>query len=579
MKVLIVGATGLIGSAISSRLLAEGHEVVAGARNPPRSRPSLQGIRLDLGALSKPEDWRRLLAGVDAVVNCAGVLQDGPGESTVTVHSFGPAILFEACERFGVRRVIHFSAVGVDRETPTAFSETKRDGDAAFAARDLDWIILRPSVVIGRAAYGGSALLRGLAALPILPVMPGTAPIQAVHLDDVVDTVLVFLKPDAPVRHTVELVGPRAYRFEELVDVYRRWMRWPPARAARVPEWLATMVYRLGDAVARLGWKPPVRTTAQREMIRGAVGDASSLTKLSGITPRNVEKMLEAEPASVQERWFARLYLLKPLVFTIFPLFWIATGIISLGPGRERGVQLVMEGGASETIALLADSLRRQRRHRDRPPDRISPHRAAWALCSVRNFHCVRDHRHNPCAVALVRSVGAHAQNWPRDGLQFGCAGDPGRPLVAYFILKFLHIIGASVLLGTGAGIAFFMLLAHLTRKPIVIAGVARIVVIADFVFTATAVVAQPITGLLLVRSVGYSLTDAWILWSIILYVITGLFWLPVVWMQIRLRDLAHEAAITASELPPTYHRLFWCWFAFGFPAFAAVVIIFWLMI
>ena len=150
---------------------------------------------------------------------------------------------------------------------------------------------------------------------------------------------------------------------------------------------------------------------------------------------------------------------------------------------------------------------------------------------------------------------------------------------MAYFVLKFLHIIGASVLLGTGAGIAFFMLLAHLTRKPAVIAGVARIVVIADFVFTATAVVAQPITGLLLVRSVGYSLTDAWIVWSLILYVITGLFWLPVVWMQIRLRDLASAAAGTASELPPAYHRLFWWWFAFGFPAFGAVVTIFWLMI
>jgi uncharacterized membrane protein len=150
---------------------------------------------------------------------------------------------------------------------------------------------------------------------------------------------------------------------------------------------------------------------------------------------------------------------------------------------------------------------------------------------------------------------------------------------MAYFFLKFLHIIGASVLLGTGAGIAFFMLSAHLTRNPVVVAGVARIVVIADFVFTATAVVAQPITGLLLVRSVGYSLMDAWIVWSLVLYVITGLFWLPVVWMQMRLRDLASEAAGTGSELPRAYHRLFWWWFAFGFPAFGAVVAIFWLMI
>jgi uncharacterized membrane protein len=148
-----------------------------------------------------------------------------------------------------------------------------------------------------------------------------------------------------------------------------------------------------------------------------------------------------------------------------------------------------------------------------------------------------------------------------------------------YFILKFLHAIGASVLLGTGAGIAFFMLLAHLDGRPAVVAGVARIVVIADFVFTATAVIAQPITGVLLVRNVGYSLFDAWIFWSIILYLVTGAFWLPVVWMQMRLRDLAATAARENTALPAQYHRLFWSWFAFGFPAFGAVIAIFWLMI
>jgi uncharacterized membrane protein len=148
-----------------------------------------------------------------------------------------------------------------------------------------------------------------------------------------------------------------------------------------------------------------------------------------------------------------------------------------------------------------------------------------------------------------------------------------------YFGLKFLHIIGAAVLLGTGAGIAFFMLMAHLGKSPAVIAGVSGIVVIADFIFTATAVVAQPVTGVLLARTVGYSLSEGWIVWSIILYLITGGFWLPVVWMQMRMRDLAAQAVKDGSPLPPAYHSLFWLWFAFGFPAFAAVIAIFWLMI
>jgi uncharacterized membrane protein len=151
--------------------------------------------------------------------------------------------------------------------------------------------------------------------------------------------------------------------------------------------------------------------------------------------------------------------------------------------------------------------------------------------------------------------------------------------ITAYFVLKFLHVIGATVLLGTGAGIAFFMLLAHRTGDAQVVAGVARIVVIADYLFTATAVVAQPITGWLLAREVGYSLSEGWIALSLILYVVTGLFWLPVVWMQSQMRNLAIAAASAGEVLPPAYHKLFRTWFAFGFPAFAAVLGILWLMI
>lgn len=148
-----------------------------------------------------------------------------------------------------------------------------------------------------------------------------------------------------------------------------------------------------------------------------------------------------------------------------------------------------------------------------------------------------------------------------------------------YFALKYLHVLGAAVLLGTGAGIAFFMVMAHLTRDSAIVAAVARIVVVADFLFTATAVVMQPITGVLLAREAGHALTDGWIVLSLALYLVTGAFWLPVVWMQMRMRDLARAAAAEGAPLPPRYHRLFWTWFVFGFPAFAAVMAIYWLML
>ena len=151
--------------------------------------------------------------------------------------------------------------------------------------------------------------------------------------------------------------------------------------------------------------------------------------------------------------------------------------------------------------------------------------------------------------------------------------------MTAQLLLKYLHLIGAAVLLGTGAGIAFFLLLAHRTNDAALVAGVARIVVVADLLFTATAVAAQPITGVLLAWQMGYSLWEGWIVLSIALYLFTGAFWLPVVWMQMRMRDLATAAAREARPLPEEYHRLFRTWFAFGFPAFGAVLVIFWLML
>jgi uncharacterized membrane protein len=151
--------------------------------------------------------------------------------------------------------------------------------------------------------------------------------------------------------------------------------------------------------------------------------------------------------------------------------------------------------------------------------------------------------------------------------------------MTEYILLKYLHVIGATVLLGTGAGIAFFLFMAHRTADPAIVAATTRIVVVADFLFTATAVVTQPITGWLLARHVGYPLTEGWIVTSILLYLATGAFWLPVVWMQMKMRDLAIDAAAAGAPLPAAYHRLYRLWFAFGFPAFASVLAIFWLMI
>jgi uncharacterized membrane protein len=148
-----------------------------------------------------------------------------------------------------------------------------------------------------------------------------------------------------------------------------------------------------------------------------------------------------------------------------------------------------------------------------------------------------------------------------------------------YLLTKWLHILSSTVLFGTGAGIAFFFIRAKRTGEPKIIAAVGREVVSADIVFTATAVVLQPVTGVALARMAGYPLTAPWLLLSIALYGLVGCCWLPVVWLQIRMRDLAIEAATHDLRLPVAYQPYYNLWFTLGYPAFIGVMLIFYLMV
>ncbi len=151
--------------------------------------------------------------------------------------------------------------------------------------------------------------------------------------------------------------------------------------------------------------------------------------------------------------------------------------------------------------------------------------------------------------------------------------------MTIYFVIKYLHVLGAIVILGTGAGIAFFMLMAHLSEDAGFIARTSGVVVVADTFFTLSAVIAQPITGMELMIVSSTSITEHWILASLALYVIAGLFWIPVVFMQVEMRDLARVAAEKGTPLPPRYFSLFRRWFIFGVPGFGSVMAILWLMI
>ncbi|WBQ19406.1 SDR family oxidoreductase [Sphingobium yanoikuyae] len=357
----MLGASGFIGVPLLVRLKQEGYFVTGVVRDPNAVArlPLDRCIRLDLRTATSPENWFDALSGVDAVINCAGVLQDGARDSTSAVHVTAPAALYEACERLGIFRVIHFSALNADQDAVSEFSESKGQIERILGASKLDWVILRPSVVVGRNAYGGSALFRGLASLPISLRLPQAGRVSLVQLDDVTETVIRLLRPNSGGHIAIDLAGPRPLAFDEIVARYRAWLGWQPARLLPVSSMAMRVGSKLGDLAGYMGWRPPMRSTGMKEMSRGAEGEPAAWNRVTAIAPRSLERTLAADPASVQERWFARLYFLRPLAIVVFALFWVMTGVISLTIGWDIGLSYMQESGAAQLSepSVLAGAL------------------------------------------------------------------------------------------------------------------------------------------------------------------------------------------------------------------------------
>ncbi len=357
MRVLVTGAYGLIGSTVLARLHREGHQLIGAGRALDTARrrfPYAQWVEADFTRLATVEAWRPLLADIDAVVNCVGVLQDGAGDDVTRVQVVGTVALFNACAVTGIRRIVHVSAIGAAADAPTPFIRTKAQADSHLASLDLDWTILRPALVLAPAAYGGNAMLRGLAAFPLVtPVAGAESPMQVVSVDDIAETVALCLRAGAPAKATWDLAHPQVHRFGDIVVALRQWHGFAPRPLLNIPPMVHPIIAMFGEIIALLGWRTPARWTALAQLKVGAVGDPSGWMSATGIEPRSLDATLAERPASVQDRWFARLYLLKPLAIFSLALFWILTGAIALGPGYSAAVAQMAGAGASTSIAEL----------------------------------------------------------------------------------------------------------------------------------------------------------------------------------------------------------------------------------
>ena len=335
-KILVLGASGLIGRFVTDDLRARGFQVVGIARRFASSQKQ-NPLDLEMPVVSMDSASLSRLIGdhdIEIVVNCLGVLQDGPGSDTRDVHrGFVERLLRAIGDSGRVIRLIHVSIPGLANDDRTAFSRSKREAEALIAASGVAYAILRPGFVVAPSAYGGSAMLRALAALPIdLPATEAATSFQPVAVEDIAATMAWLasreILDNAADAVVWDLMQPQPVTLGGVIEQFRRAFGTADRPRIALPTFLLDLGARLGDLASLLGWMPPMRSTAIAELRRGVTGDPRPWMAATGIVPKTLAQMLRA--ATIQGKWFARLFLIKALVIASLALFWIASGFIAL---------------------------------------------------------------------------------------------------------------------------------------------------------------------------------------------------------------------------------------------------------
>jgi uncharacterized protein YbjT (DUF2867 family) len=362
-RVLVLGASGLIGNFVAADLARRGFSVIAAARRFTPAQLNLFGgnaraaplVELDVAALA------RLLqeSDADVVLNCVGVLQDSANDDTRAVHAAFVERLIAAM-RAAKRPIllVHVSIPGTAEDDRTAFASSKRAAERAIIQSGVAYAILRPGFVLAPAAYGGSALLRAVAASPFdLPAALAARPFAVVAAEDVAETVAVLAQrwrgPDRGEAACWELMVPDTRSLGDAVVSLRAWLGNSWLWHIPVPGLLLTLAAWAGDLAAWLGWRPPIRSTTLRELQRGVTGDPGAWMAATGIAPLQLDDILRAHPVTVQEKWFARLYPLKALIVAGLVIFWCASALIALTVAYPAAVAILTTRGYPDAEAQL----------------------------------------------------------------------------------------------------------------------------------------------------------------------------------------------------------------------------------
>ncbi len=339
MRILVLGAGGFIGRHLLSELAGHGHAVVALVRRAAglaEAFPGIDFIERDLARMNQAADWAPLLAGIDVVVNAAGILR---GPEMQVVHVDMPRALYAAAATAGVKAAVLLSAISARPDVATDYAQSKLAGEAALCASGLGWTLLRPSLVYGDGSYGGTSLMRGLAGLPWVMPLPGAGDFAftPIHVRDLAKTVRIACEQEQFRGRVLEPVGPETLDLRALLSRYRGWLGLGRARFLAIPMPVMRLLGRIGDLLG----DGPVATNSLVQMVAGNAGDSQAFAAAIGFQPRSLGAALRDCPAQVQDRWHARLFFLAPAIRFLLALLWLASAWLGFAYGAEPTADLV----------------------------------------------------------------------------------------------------------------------------------------------------------------------------------------------------------------------------------------------
>jgi uncharacterized protein YbjT (DUF2867 family) len=283
-------------------------------------------------------------------VNAAGLLRGGDLEA---VHVVAPKALYSACEEKGVKRIVLISAISARPDVDTDYARTKLAGEKLLRESGLDWVILRPSLIIAKGSYGGTSLLRGLAGFPLVVPLAGDGSyaFSPLHAKDLAQAVRIVCETARYSQQTLEPAGPEVLSLKEILSRYRTWLGFPAVPFLSIPMGLMRLVAKLGDAMGG----GPISSNTLAQLTAGNAGDGERFALAIGFKPRAMAALFAQEPAEVQDRWHARLFFMPPLLKVVLVLLWLVSGLVGFftGPAIAEAVLAAIGLGSAWVTPIV----------------------------------------------------------------------------------------------------------------------------------------------------------------------------------------------------------------------------------